>query len=473
MTQKMDGYRGVWYQNQALPGPYRFKYSGGLGTYCAKHQPFAVHAPDVGRTFFCYGGVPAGYHEAFALDAAHLDHADVPGALHHCIAYYDHRTGTVPRPTVLLDKRTHDAHDNPVLALDDAGHIWVFSTAHGSLRPAYVHRSVRPYDIDAFVRVEPYTIKEGRREPVTNFAYMQAWHVPGRGFVYFYTRYAEWRRYTCFATSSDGVAWAWQELARIGEGHYQISTADTHAAATAFNAHPTAFRGDPEKRGLNWRTNLYYMQTTDCGETWQAADGTPLTLPLTETDNPALVHDYEAEGLLVYLKDIRFDADGHPLILFLTARGYTLGPENDPRTWRLARWDGNAWVISDITTSDNNYDMGSLYVEVNDALRVIAPTAPGPQAWNPGGEVVAWRSTDRGATWTRDGALTADSMYNHTYVRRPVRAHEGFYAFWADGHGRQPSASRLYFCTRGGEVYRLPEHMDAPTASPTLVPRTP
>ena len=40
--------------------------------------------------------------------------------------------------------------------------------------------------------------------------------------------------------------------------------------------------------------------------------------------------------------------------------------------------------------------------------------------------------------------------------RRPVNAHDDFYAFWADGHGRQPSASSLYFCTKAGDVYRLP-----------------
>ena len=37
-------------------------------------------------------------------------------------------------------------------------------------------------------------------------------------------------------------------------------------------------------------------------------------LPLTEVDNPALVHDYQSKGLSVnvYLKDIRFDKNGWP-----------------------------------------------------------------------------------------------------------------------------------------------------------------
>ncbi len=65
---KDDGYRGIWFTlGQFTDTPYgkgkwdRFwdygdKYSGGLGTYTAKHVPIAVYAPEVNKTFFCYGG---------------------------------------------------------------------------------------------------------------------------------------------------------------------------------------------------------------------------------------------------------------------------------------------------------------------------------------------------------------------------------------------------------------------------------
>lgn len=56
------------------------------------------------------------------------------------VSYYDHRTGMVPRPTVLLDKETDDAHDNPVLAIDGEGYVWVFSNSHGVERPSYIRR---------------------------------------------------------------------------------------------------------------------------------------------------------------------------------------------------------------------------------------------------------------------------------------------------------------------------------------------
>jgi len=55
--------------------------------------------------------------------------------------------------------------------------------------------------------------------------------------------------------------------------------------------------------------------------------------------------------------------------------------------------------------------------------------------------------------------MTSGSKYNHGYCRRPVDAQPDFYALWADGHARQPSESRLYFCDKEGNVRVLPAQM--------------
>ena len=86
------------------------------------------------------------------------------GVLLHMVSYYDHATGKVPRPTILLDKLTKDAHDNPVIAVDDRGYLWIFSTSHGTGRPSYIHRSREPYSIDEFERIR---CDEDRRRATT------------------------------------------------------------------------------------------------------------------------------------------------------------------------------------------------------------------------------------------------------------------------------------------------------------------
>ena len=430
--EKVDGYRGIWYCNQPTKDEYVYKYSGGLGTYCMKHIPMAVYAPEVNKTFFAYGGTDAGNTTLLEM-----------------VSCYDHNTGAVPKPTVLMDKKTTDAHDNPVMALDDQGYVWVFASSHGTSRPSYIFKSKKPYDVDDFDQVVQ-----------TNFSYPQPWHIKSKGFIFLHTRYQPGRALYVM-TSPDGIVWSEGKcLAYIGEGHYQVSWPRGNKIGTAFDQHPKG-------KGLNFRTNLYYIETEDMGTTWRTIRKETVEIPLTSVENPALVHDYASEGLLVYVKDLNWDKDGRPIILFVTSKGWEPGPKNGPYMWRVAHWTGDAWEINGVTESDNNYDSGSLYVEADGAWRIIAPTESGPQAFNPGGEVAVWTSQDSGKTWERVRIVTRDSPYNHTHVRRPLNAHPDFYAFWADGDCRRPSESHLYFCNKDGDrVMRLPFAMESASVAP-------
>ncbi len=432
---KADGYRGIWYSNQATKDEYVYKYSGGLGTYCMKHIPMAVFAPEANKTFFVYGGVAPGGKSLLEM-----------------VSYYDHKEKRVPRPTILIDKKTDDAHDNPVLSIDSQGYLWVFASSHGTSRPSYIFKSKKPYDIDEFDQVLE-----------TNFSYPQPWYLGDEGFLFLHTRYAKGRGLFAM-TSKDGVSWSeGTTYAHIEEGHYQVTWPCGKKVGTAFNYHPKGL-------GLNFRTNLYYMETDDLARTWKNVQGETVPTPVDTVQNLALVHDYAAEGLLVYVKDLNFDAQGRPAVLFVTSKGWEPGPKNAPHTWRVAHWNGSAWAISEVAVSDNNYDSGSLYIEEDGTWRIIGPTEPGPQPYNPGGEIAVWTSRNEGAAWKRLRQVTHDSRYNHTYSRRPLHAHPDFYAFWADGDARKRSESRIYFCDKTGKrAYVLPEHMEEAFATPRRV----
>ncbi len=96
------------------------------------------HCGDVDKTFFVYGGTTG-------PDERHL----------LCmISYYDHKTHRVPKPVVVHDKKSvNDPHDNPSLAVDADGHLWVFVSGRARARPGFKYRSVEPYSIDRFERV--------------------------------------------------------------------------------------------------------------------------------------------------------------------------------------------------------------------------------------------------------------------------------------------------------------------------------
>jgi len=436
-NRKVDGFRGIWYYNQPSGDEYVYKYSGGLGTYCAKHIPMAWYAPEVGKTFFCYGGTD-----------------ERNSTLLHMVSYYDHATGKVARPTLLLDKKTDDAHDNPVINLDDKGYVWIFSSSHGRGRPSYISRSVKPYDIEQFQLMW-----------TGNFSYPEPFYYPGKGFLFVHTWYVKGRGNYMMTSNPEGTEWSERkQTAYFEDGHYQISWQwRNKKTGVAFNQHP---RG----KGLNYRTNVYYMETDDFGATWKNAKGEVLETPLTNKVNAALVLEYESTPRNCYIKDVQFDSKGNPIILFVLSKGYESGPANGPREWRTVRWTGQAWEerFTGIV-SDNNYDTGPVYIESDTRWRIIGPTQTGPQPFNPGGEIGMWLSEDAGATWRLTKELTFGSEMNHTYVRRPVNVHPDFYGYWADGHGRKPSESRLYFCNQNGDVFRLPQKMEGEFAVPEPV----
>jgi len=436
VNKKANGFKGIWYMNQPSHNEYAYKYSGGMAVYPANHRPFAVYSKKAGKTFFCFGGTNK-----------------ENSTLLHSVSYFDHKTDKVANPTIVLDKGVTDAHDNPVISIDDNGYIWIFSTAHGAWRPSYISRSTQPYSIDSFELVNPTEMVNGKEVPFTNFSYFQVYHIKGKGFIALFTKYIKNRRVIGFSTSADGVKWnEWKQIANFGEGHYQVSDCSNGKIGVAFDYHPKG-------KGLNWRTNLQYLETSDFGQSWQTESGKTVPLPLTEIQNPALIHDFEKEKLNCYLSDIQLDKKGNPAILIITSKGYNPGPENGPRNWHLFTYGGNGWNDSQVTSSDNNYDMGSVYIESARSWKIIAPSADGPQAYNTGGEVVMWKSSDKGKSWTIEKHLTQNSPRNHCYVRRPLNAHPDFYGIWADGHGRKPSESYLYFCNKKGEVFVLPREL--------------
>ena len=430
----VDGYRGIWFTIKQ-GHEYGDKYSGGLGTYTMKHIPMAVYAPAVEKTFFVYGGAPK----------------DKELYLQCMVGCYDHKTGKLQKPRVVYDKGVFgvkDPHDDPTIQLDRDGHVWVFVAGRGNKRPGLRFRSVRPYDITEFEYINESIM-----------AYPQVMYHPEKGFFLFFTRY-DGVRQLFFQTSRDGVTWTpYRQLASIKEGdepksgHYQISNMCGTKLCTAFNGN------------VDTRTNIYFIQSEDWGETWTTVDGQPVTIPVTERFNNALVRDYQSLGRNCYIKDVNFDADGNPVILYLTADNHIAGPEGGIRKWHTLHWTGKKWVESQFTTSTHDYDSGSIWTDGKE-WTVLIPSDTGPQRWGAGGEIVRWVSRNRGKTWKRDFTLTCDSPRNHGYVRRPLRAADGFYAFWADGNPDMPSPSRLYFCTKEGKVYRMPADMTEEWAYP-------
>ncbi len=436
------GYRGIWY-NLGQSNSYEWngvtysgpKYSGGLATYTMKHNPIAIYAEAVNRTFFVYGGTTQ---------------AD-ERKLRCMIGVYDHETGMVSRPVLVYDKyannNVYDPHDNSALLIDPEGYLYVFVSGRSTSRYGYIFKSDLPYDISSFTNLTP----EGEE-----FTYPQPMWVEREGIFFCFTKYSGTRELYYRTIDLQGK---WSEVKKLagmrstGEskaGHYQFTNKRGNRIITAFNRHING--------NVDTRTNIYYIETKNMGKTWTTIDGKPVATPVSDPDSPCLVRDYLSKGRNVYIKDINFDSKENPVILYVTSDNKKCGPQENDRMWHIVRWTGSEWLDYPITKTYHNYDSGSLWVE-GSTLRAIIPSDPGPQLWGTGGEVVIWESYDNGATWTRMHTVTKDSERNHGYIRRPKNARDPFYAFWADGNPDALSVSYLYFGDSKGKYWRLPYDM--------------
>lgn len=349
-------------------------------------------------------------------------------------------TARLSRPRKVHDKGgVNDPHDNPSLQIDEKGYLWIFVSGRGQLRPGFLYKSNRPYQIESWSQVLS-----------GEFTYPQPWCAESQGFLHLFTRYTAGRELYWNRIDPGGTQWSEPEkLAGFG-GHYQISNQDGKGRViTFFNWHPD---GDVDRR-----TNLYFLQSTDRGNTWTTVDGKPVHPPITHPDHRARIHDFQSEGRLVYLKDCGLDGQGNPVVLVITSNDSQAGPVGNPRWWIVLHWTGEHWEQKPVTQSTHNYDMGSLYLDSDPEWQIIAPTEPGPQYWGTGGEVVLWTSPDQGMTWKQESQLTQNSSQNQSYVRRPVHCHPGFQAFWADGNADAFSESHLYFYDgQAKKVHKMP-----------------
>jgi len=438
-NQSFNGYRGIWFTLGQF-FDYGDKYSGGLGTYTAKHKPLAVYAPAVEKTFFVYGGTTKkNKHHLLCM-----------------IGSYDHKTKRVSKPRIVYDKMgVDDPHDDPSLSIDPQGHLWVFVSGRGRSRPGFKYRSTQAYSTENFELIS--------EEEMT---YPQIWWVQDQGFFHFFTKYTGIRE-LYFEHSTDGEGWsADQKLAGIigkpGEksGHYQVSGVWKNKVATFFTRHPNG--------NVDRRTNLYYLQSTDFGQNWTTADLSSMEIPVTVVQNDALVKDYENLGKNVYLKDMAFDEAGNPVCLYLTSGGHEPGPDNNPREWTISHWQAGEWRTTVITQSDHNYDMGSLWIDGKDWM-LIAPTQDGPQLHGGGGEIEKWISKDNGKSWSKAQLITTGSRFNHNYIRKVMGGQDDFLYFWAAGNPDKNSKSQLYFGDKTGQVWRLPYRMKRDWAKPKRV----
>ena len=193
-----------------------------------------------------------------------------------------------------------------------------------------------------------------------------------------------------------------------------------------------------------------------------------MKIPLKNQMSPARVVDYASQSRNIYLKDMAYNSEGYPAILYIRSYSHEPGKRGGPYEWCITKWGGETWQTFKVTESDHNYDMGSLFIS-EEEWKIVGPTEEGPQKWGVGGELAIWKSTDKGETWQKVKQLTKNSKMSHAYVRKVVNGKAPFNFLWADGHSHEFSKSELYFGDFKGNIWKLPYDMKEDYEKPLKV----
>ena len=391
---------GVWYTSGGV-------YHGAMATYCMWHRPMAVYASSQDKTFFVYG-----------------NYENSP-----TISYYDHATGVFADPVVLGTNPDGDAHRNPTILIDEDGYIYVFWGAH--VHPTHVTKSKSTYDITSW---------ESKTDIGAHTSYPQPWQLKsGEIFVSY--------------RGDPNMSWCSQKSVDGGESWLDYTNIVDFTTGQIYLVSIAETGSYPRKIHLAWshmvstwdqRWDVYYAYSDDGGTTWKKRDGTEYTLPITEASAEKV---YESGDEGVWLKDIQLDSNGNPYILFISANRITY-----QGTWKIARYSGGNWVITDLTSSDHMYDSGALVILADNDMRIYAPTTPS-QAGEDGGDIEEWQSTDSGQTWVNTKHITKNSPYSHNHVRTVWNSQKGdFRVFWSYGNSLlNPADKRVHLYYYGEE----------------------
>ncbi len=392
----------------------------------------AAYAPNRERTFFLYRGYSGNSQQPVLM-----------------VSFYDHQLQKLARPRPIHPSCQITPDTSADFILDKGEYLWVF-VGSDKKQQARVYKSALPFSNAGFFPVK-----------TTTFAHPKVIYDKKNGFLLFHSVPGNDNSTGIYLSSShDGLQWSEPRLlVKLGEGHFYHAAAGENCVGLVFNY-------SPQKDQQDLRTNLYYIQSLDFGQTWQTPDGKMLKPPLRKKDNPALIRDYKSMKRVAFIKDLNFDAYDNPVILYLSALGPEFKGRRIRRTWYTARWFRD-WRVSGLITSDHNRDAGSLFLEPNNSWRLIAPTSPAEQQNMPGGQVVMWMSRDAGRSWFRS-TLTPETKHNHNHVIRPLDANEDCYALWSDNFCVDKAGNNLYLCTQQGRVFKLPNKMEKPFVYPEL-----
>ena len=275
----------------------------------------------------------------------------------------------------------HDNHGGPALTADSQGYLHIVFGPHGGEFQYF--RSARPNDASEWVSMGLFGVTGTYPSLVCDSD--DTLHCTYRGLTV--PLKLTYQRHPLNGEWSEPVALV---EAAVPDGYTQYTNAlavgaddSLHLVFHVYDLHPAAGKA------------VGYLRSTDAGDSWALADGTPVDLPFSPK-KPGMVE--QGPELDMRACNVALSPEGHPY--FIAAHF-----ETTPSLTRLWHWDGQAWQSTDLTPAiqeqlpGGGTSRGTLSFDASGGLWV-ALEAGGK---NEEGDSISWiavlYSADRGETF--------------------------------------------------------------------------
>jgi len=340
---------------------------------------------------------------------------------------YDHETGEIETVTIREDWDIDDHNVNSFLVLPD-NRLMIFYARHNK-RGLYCRTATAPESITEWE--DEVVVTDTDRITYSHPCYLAA-----EKKIYVFFRGPTWK--PTFCVSTDGKNWSGQRILiqnpeHAGQDVRPYTKVTTDGVSQIFI---TFTDGHPRNEPFN---SVYFVRYAD-GQ-WTRADGSVVAAADALPIAPAacdLVYDARPTAARAWVHDIAIDRDGHPVI------AYTRHPSETDHRYHYARWDGRAWLDSEITPAGRWFPQtpegkgepephysGGMSINAADTAEIFLSRQHGDVF-----EIEKWTTPDGGATWEARPITTDSTVLNVRPVVPRGWTAEADHVLWMAGSYR-------------------------------------
>lgn len=357
------------------------------------------------RSFFDDGGTSQPTHDVKEWSARY--YADVNmtvfvwhgNSLDPYATALDHDTDTfAPVTQVGTNDLEDDDHGAPTIVRDDTGTLHVFFGEHSTVPGGGLQHATsdNPNDVTAWT-------EQANIQPDFDQSYINPHNYNGDLYL-LYREDEDPRNLARMSSTDDGETWSSPtEITDLTGNFWSYPTStilDGQQIHTVWVERDRSITDTNEQ----WQ-EIYYGKYDLVNNEWEAANGTVVSEPLTETEanNNFLVFDPAVNSEPTTFADLDIDGNGDPHILF----GWNNGTEWG---WYHTYWSGSSWSSeTKITTKGGQF--GRSAIEANspsDISTWLSTNTAG--AGDRAGNIERWGYD--GSSWSQDSVIYDQSEYS-------------------------------------------------------------